>query len=82
VADMSHALASAVIVAILASSRTVVQRRQRAKGRGPLDPAWRFLRDRAIAISFVTSSSPMVNSTTSRGAAMMQGLVQRIIKRR
>jgi hypothetical protein len=39
------------------------------------------VRDRAIAISVVTSSPPMVNSTTSRGAAMMQGLVQRIVKR-
>jgi hypothetical protein len=36
------------------------------------------IRDHAIAISLVTSSSLMVNSTTSRGAAMMQGLVQRI----
>jgi hypothetical protein len=47
----------------------------------PLDPACRSVRGRAIAISFVTSSSSMVNSTTSRGAAMMQGLVQRIVKR-
>jgi hypothetical protein len=38
------------------------------------------VRDRAIAISFVTSPSSMVKSTTSRGAAMMQGFVQRIIK--
>ena len=37
-----------------------------------------LVRDRVIAISFVTSSSPMANSTTSRGAAMMQGLVQQI----
>ena len=36
------------------------------------------VRDRAIAISFIMSSFPMVKSTTSRGAAMMQGLVQRI----
>jgi hypothetical protein len=36
------------------------------------------IRDRAIAISCVTSSFPVDNSTTSRGAAMMQGLVQRI----
>jgi hypothetical protein len=34
------------------------------------------VRNRVIAISFVTSSSPMANSATSRGAAMMQGLVQ------
>jgi hypothetical protein len=37
-----------------------------------------LVRDRAIAISFVTSSSLMVNSTTSRGAAVMAGLAQRI----
>jgi hypothetical protein len=36
------------------------------------------VRDCAIAISCVTSSFPIINSTTSRGAAMMQGLVQRI----
>ena len=30
------------------------------------------VRDRAIAISFVMSSSPMINSTTSRGAAMVK----------
>jgi hypothetical protein len=44
----------------------------------PLDPARRFCSDRAIAMSFVTSSFAIDNSTTSRGAAMMQGLVQRI----
>jgi hypothetical protein len=38
------------------------------------------VRDRVIAISFVTSSSPRVNSTTSRRAAMIQSLVQRITK--
>src|SRR5271166_1575455 len=30
------------------------------------------VRDRAIAISFVMSSSPMVNSTTSRAAAILK----------
>jgi hypothetical protein len=35
------------------------------------------IRDRVIATSFVTSSSPIDNPTTSRGAAMMQSLVQR-----